>query len=442
MQRIARIGAVLAASALSLTTLAAPATAAPRTDDSGAEAGARWLSKELTGGLLHNSAYDFDDVGLSVDAALAVAAVEDDSPVVDRIATAVGASLDGYAGTGTDTYAGATAKAAVLAQTAGRDPRSFGGRDLVATLERQVTDSGAGAGRLFDTSQYDDYANAIGQSFAARALAVAGSPEAAAARGYLLQQQCPAGFFRLYFAAKDAAAQGCTPGATGSEPDTDVTSIAVINLVLAGATDRASSDAVADAVRWLRSVQRRDGSFGGGTSTSKPNANSTGLAATALGMTEQSGPARKAAAWLRTLQPADVGACRGELTRERGAVAYDKRALKAGRKRGLEGDAEDQWRRATVQAVPALRYAPGAKGRLRVEAPAAARPGATVRVRIEGLAPGEQACLSAAGSAKRVTGASAKVTVVGLRMPRVAGSSRVEVRTLGSRAEDRVQVRR
>lgn len=236
------------------------------------------------------------------------------------------------------------------------------------------------------------------------------------------------------------------PGAAGSEPDTDVTALAVANLVLADTRDRATYDAVQRALGWLRSQQRRNGSFGGGTSTSRPNANSTGLAATALGMTERFGAARKAAVWLRKLQPADLGRCRSDLTKDKGAIAYDRKALRAGRTDGLTGDAEDQWRRTTAQAVPALRYAPGAKGRLRVKVAAQARPGAKVRVQLRGLAKGEQACLwvkgPQKGAVKRVTGKAGKVTAVKLRLPRSVGRAAVKVRTLDARAKTRVRVRR
>lgn len=443
MSRILRAaGALAAVISLTLTTLVAPAGAAPRADDSGAQAGTRWLAKELSGGLLHNTAYDFDDLGLSVDAALAASSVEGGSSVAARVTTAVSARLDEYVGTGTETYAGATAKVLVLAQSTGRDPRSFGGRDLVATLEGQVTATGPNAGRLFDTSEYGDYANTISQAYAALGLARAGSPQAGVVKEYLLRQQCTDGYFRLYFAPADAAAQGCVPGVEGSAPDTDVTSIAVANVVQDASTDKAGFDAVQRAVTWLRSQQRKNGSFGGGTSTSKPNANSTALAATALGMTERFGPAHKGAAWLRTLQPADVGPCRSELTKEKGAIAYDKKALKAGRKDGLTGDAEDQWRRTTTQVVPALRYARDGAGKVRLKVPAQARPGTRVRVRVLGLAHGEQACVWVKGQAKRVTGKPGKVTTVKLRLPKAARPTVVTVRTLDAKARARVKVRR
>ena len=67
-----RFAALSVGSALALTGLTA-LTQSPASADaspSGTAAGT-WLSGELTNGLLHNDQYDFDDIGLSVDAALA-----------------------------------------------------------------------------------------------------------------------------------------------------------------------------------------------------------------------------------------------------------------------------------------------------------------------------------------------------------------------------------
>ena len=107
----------------------APAQAA-EVDGAPARAGAAWLSGELTRGLMHNEEFDLDDYGLSIDAALGLAQVGKTAKV-NRIARAVAANVASYttgADFGTsDVYAGATAKAAVLALVAGREPSDFGG---------------------------------------------------------------------------------------------------------------------------------------------------------------------------------------------------------------------------------------------------------------------------------------------------------------------------
>ena len=73
------------------------------------------------------------------------------------------------------TYAGATAKAAVLALVRDKNPRTFGGVDLVTQLEGRVATAAPITGRIEDA--YDpadpfggDFANVIGQAYAARAL--------------------------------------------------------------------------------------------------------------------------------------------------------------------------------------------------------------------------------------------------------------------------------
>src|SRR5690606_30096307 len=122
--------------------------------------------------------------------------------------------------------------------------------------------------------------------------------------------------------------------------------------------------AIRKSLAWLLDQQRGNGSFGGGTSTSAPNTNSTGVAGTTLAVLGKRKAAAKAAVWVRRLQPADVGACRSALTKDAGAIACDRKALTAGRADGLTGDAEDQWRRSTAQALPVLNWAPEAEQEL------------------------------------------------------------------------------
>ncbi len=123
---------------------------------------------------------------------------------------------------------------------------------------------------------------------------------------FLLKQQCASGAFRFGpIASKTAVDQSCQVGDT---PDTDATAIAVTQLRELPSTP-AVTEAISEAEAWLRSQQRCDGAFGGGTSTEGSNANSTGLAAVALG----AGPAaRQAAVWLQARQipqaePAPLG---------------------------------------------------------------------------------------------------------------------------------------
>ncbi len=212
MRKLFRTAAVLAAGTM-VVTMAGPAQAAP--DD----ASARWLTRQLTDGLIHNDQFgdfEFDDYGLTADTAFALAAIGGQPGAVRDIRTALAQHVDSWT-TGvdfgsTDVFAGSTAKAVVLAQTTGADPRAFGGVNLVARLTRRVSATAPTVGRIQDKTAGQDFANTIGQAFAAQGLSVAGSGKADEAVRFLLQQQCSPGYFRLGFAAKTARNQTCDGG--------------------------------------------------------------------------------------------------------------------------------------------------------------------------------------------------------------------------------------
>jgi hypothetical protein len=408
--------ALVATPALTLGALAAvpaPSYAAP--DPTPAANGATWLAGELTDGLVVG---DFGpDYGLSIDVGSALAAVPGQEATVSTIAAAVESQIDSYVSSYTYTspdpfpngpeaeFAGTpsngTAKAAAFALSTGSDPSDFGGRDLIADLEALILDAGDNAGRLTDrptkNGQPDpanDFANTIGQSFGARALAAAGSPRADAAVDFLIDQQCAEGFFRLSFAAIDAANQTCDADAQAAA-STDVTGLALLNLLAIDEASPAVEQAAADAVDWLVETQGADGSWGGDAPTTAPNANSTGLAGWALsevGNPEADAAAEKAAVWLRSVQADDFGPCTTELTADNGAIAYDGAALAAARSAGV-GALRDQFRRSTAQALPALLVAPAGTPN---DASFAtfARPGQVVDVRADDVAPGQTVCIS------------------------------------------------
>ncbi|WP_127480282.1 prenyltransferase/squalene oxidase repeat-containing protein [Nocardioides pantholopis] len=341
------------------------------------------------------------DHGLSIDAALGLARVPGQEEAVRAIGAAVAADLDTYttgAAMGTDdVYAGPVAKATVLAQAAGTDPADVGGTDLVAQLEELVTDDGPTAGRLADRLSDPggtDYANALGQAYAVQALAVAESPEADPAAAYLAQQQCPDGWFRLYFPPADAADQGC---GSDDPPDTDVTALAVA--ALDGVPGH--EQVVDDAVSWLARTQGEDGGFAGAEGTEVENANSTGLAGQALLQVGYQEQAERAGRWLAARQLTDLG-CEAGTTPETGAVAYDDAALAA---RDLAEPADrGQWLRATAQAVAVLAGTGEPAASVTAE-----RTGDTVLVR--GLDEGERGCVVGPGIAVPVEGAGSEVEV-------------------------------
>jgi hypothetical protein len=348
---VRRAGTAVVASALaaSLVAAGAPAQAAP------ADHGADWLSRQLTDGLVHNDQFGFDDYGLSIDTAFGLEAIGGHKADVRAVRTALSHHVEDYTGAGTERYAGATAKLLVLVQTTGGDPTSFGGVNLVKRLNQRVTRSGPAKGRIADQSQFGDFSNTIGQVLAVRGLSRAGSGWAGPARRFLLEQQCRQGYFRLNFARMKAAHQSC---GKKSPADPDATSYAVVQLWKTSQGHPALRNALKRAAAWLVTQQHRSGAFVGGTSTGTVNTNSTGLAGWALAKARKCTAAESAARWVAGLQvgPQPSGS---KLAGQRGAVAYNLAALKAGKRHGINARSQDQWRRATSQAAPALLFRHG-----------------------------------------------------------------------------------
>lgn len=353
-RRLVRPVAALATGALLTTTLAAPARA-DRADDA-----AGWLESQLTGAIVHNDQFDFDDYGLTLDFGFGLQAIGRDD-TVQAISDEMSGFVESYT-TGVDfgqpelVFAGSLAKLTSFVQASGANARAYGSANLVTRLNDRILGKAPVRGRLRDKGA-DDYTNTIGQSFAARALARAGSRKADQTIGFLLRQQCDAGFFRLTLAGQGAAKQDCDQAPKGQRaPDTDVTALTVLNLraMPAEYRTRPVRQAMADAISWLRKRQKADGSFGGGTSTEGSNTNSTGLAGWVLGAAGVCRPAARAARWVRGLQVADATGT--SLDGEDGAIAYDATGYAAGEDGGISVEERDQWRRATAQAAPVLRY--------------------------------------------------------------------------------------
>lgn len=368
LRHLLRPVAVLATGAVIATTLTAPAQAAA--DDRSA----RWLQRQLTDGLVVGQYKDtftdpdnpvwvkYNDYGLSADVALGLAAIGGRAARVAAISDAVAPHVDSWTtgadfGAPDDVYAGSVAKAVVLAQKAGDDPAAYGGVDLVDRLESTVSGAAPTVGRIEDQGSAD-FANTIGQGFAALGLANAGSPDAAPVLAYLLQQQCDEGYFRLNFSAKDAADQSCDSGTAESAADTDATALTLIALLSLPAKGQPVRAAIDNASDWLIGTQKDNGSFGGGPTTRKSNANSTGLAAWALGERGACRAAKNAATWVRGLQVR--GNVRGTpLAGEKGGIAYNRAAFKEGKQKGIKRATRDQWRRTSAQAARGLSFITG-----------------------------------------------------------------------------------
>jgi hypothetical protein len=406
-----RLGALAATSALAISGLGllpAPAEAVVPTP---ATLGANWLSGQLTGGLMHNPNFGgFNDYGLSIDTAFALNAVGGHSSDVAAIESAVHAHVASYTtgadfGHAAEIYAGATAKALVLSQLGG----GAGDASLVTQLEGRVASSAPIVGRIQDaldaTDPYDaDFANTIGQAYAAESLAAAGSTKAADALTFLLKQQCAAGYFRLNFTAdKTATDQTCDGG--GGPADPDVTSAAVLALLPQIDTNAKVARAIGKAEAWLLGQQHVDGSFSGGASTNSPNANSTGLAGWALGALGDPTAAQHAAVWVRQHQVDELTGCASQLSTQTGAIAYNDTALANGRGVGITPTSQDQWRRSTSQALAVLQWAPSATPALALSGPSGyVEAGRTATYHVSGVIPGDTVCVT--GIAISVPGAA------------------------------------
>ncbi len=138
-----RAGALVVATAITSTTLlsaAVPAQAHPA-GDRAASAGATWLTSQLTDGILHNDEYDYDDLGLSADIALALDAVGGHDATVTQVVDAIEPVAESWVGGFTPgrVYAGSLAKMVSVVQTAGQDPEAYNGTDQVSRLEGLVS---------------------------------------------------------------------------------------------------------------------------------------------------------------------------------------------------------------------------------------------------------------------------------------------------------------
>lgn len=446
-------GALVASAALTLTTLAgSPATAAPAAaaaatvDGTAAAQASTWIRGELEDNLAPG---EFGpDYGLSIDIALGLNETGNQS-TVRAIGGAVGAQIESYIsgvafGDVGSTYAGATAKAAALARVSGGNPTSYGGVNLVTRLEERVATAAPITGRIEDKSTYGDFANVVGQSFAARALVQAKSARAADAVSFLLAQQCAGGYFRLNFTeSKTGTPQSCVDGAADSAADLDATSLTVVNLAASGDGSAEVKAALDRAGAWLAAQQAANGAFGKVGSTGTLNTNSTGLAGWALGSIGNKAAAADAAVWVRKRQPVDKNRCRSALSRDLGAVAYEESAVRKARTAGITVELADQWRRATAQALPVLQWAPASDDRLRTKG-SAKRAEARTKVRFKsfGLAPGERACVSVKGDFKRLVGkANGGKVAAKLSMPNGKAKRKVKLKTADAVAKTFVLVR-
>jgi len=242
------------------------------------------------------------DFGLTIDAALALAATGDQNQALRKIVSflarggkdAGGRTIDLWTGIGTrHASGGAIAKEALLAEVVGANPREFGGRNLIAALDAAVCPRTGAGGRLRcpAAGSYSYASSVFDQALGVIAQLRSGQPgQAAAPVRYLESLQHTNGSF-----------PSLIPGTGG---DVDSTAMAVMALALV--PGRAAVDDVSSGVAWIASRQRSDGGFPGAGGNS---VNSAGLAIQALALRR---PAERphiaaAEAFLANEQNADGG---------------------------------------------------------------------------------------------------------------------------------------
>ncbi len=297
------------------------------------------LQRYLTAHANHFTNSGFTDYGLTLDAIIAMDASGVGDTQSARSTSYVANRIGEYIGTGTESYAGAIAKALLVSLSQGRTPKGYlGGVNLVSRLKARQTS----AGQFKDKSQYGDFSNTIGQSFALIALRKAGQSLGTKAVPFLANSQCPNGGFRLDLSVNDCL--------NDAKADPDATSFAVQGLLAAPQTSPVKSR-ISRAIGYLKTQQGSDGGVKGGAATETENANSTGLAVLAFDTTGNRDQATKGRLYLRSLSytcdfPADM----------RGAIAYDKPRFATADGQGNSAELTDQDLRSTAQAT--LGFAP------------------------------------------------------------------------------------
>jgi hypothetical protein len=308
-------------------------------------AAARWETTQLKADRIHTSG--FDDWGLTIDTAFAIAAAGTQPRRLHRVTTAIERNyFSHYAVFQGDISAGAMSKSLLAARILGKRPRHFGGHNVRRQVLRLVAPASAGfeSGRVRDTGK-TDFSNTFSQSFAVLGLARSGGvPHRAVA--YLLKQQCAKGYFRTF----ETAGKSCDRASSGS--DADATAVALQALVAARASGtHGARQAIHRAGRWLLARQHRNGGWGGGSVTRAVNSNSTGLAVQALAAVHRRGVQARAARYVAALQITRARAGHGPARRDLGAIAYNHDALATAEKAGVTSTSRDQFRRATAEAM-------------------------------------------------------------------------------------------
>lgn len=401
--RARRAAALLAGGALVASGLGlagpAPAARAAATPAPEAAAAAAWLASVVgvdglipgggVGGFLYAANLDFG-VGL-------VLTGQQSSPALAKITEGVDATVADYVGDINDAAnAGRVAQAAYFYAVTGGNPAAAGdtGLDLESALESQVDD---------ETGQLGSSNYAGNQVWAVLALTELGSDEAEPARDFLVGQRGP------------GASDGWGFGDGSSNPD--LTSWA-IQALAPWSWNRRIDEAIDGGIAYLKSVQT-----GGGIEDPwlGVNANSTGAAAHAFGVTGHLEEARAAATWIADHQVVALSRC-GVTPAHAGAIAYNDAARSA----GISEQNLEETGPATAQALVGLAYLPAAHPTISTTTAYVAA-GSSVSVKVAGLRATQPACVSGGAAPVKVTGPH----TVSVKAPSGTGNRTLTLTTVG-----------
>ena len=256
------------------SAVAAPAAKSPHAKSAGS-----WLESQVTRGRIHNGQFDFDDWGLTIDTAFALAAAGGHGKTIRNMTAAIRAHYyKGYATYNGDKIAGAMAKSLVACGGAGQEPAQV---RRAATCAPRCSPWWRPDPRASRPAGCATPARPTSATRSLRRTPSSASPAAALGRApcrYLLKQQCSGG---LLPALTEVAGETCDQ--SGSAADVDATALAIQALLRARATALAiPAGVVHRAVALARRRTAKNGSFPGRRQHAGPNSNSTGLAAQAL----------------------------------------------------------------------------------------------------------------------------------------------------------------
>jgi hypothetical protein len=351
-----RLAAWLAAAVASTVLLAptAPAQAAPVDDPDTLDA-AVYLGEQLKAhdNRLPGFSAGSADWGLTIDAIYALVGAGVGKDVVDASVALIVSDEFTFLDFQHEENMGAFAKTALALQIAGEEP-IVKGQDLVDLMRSKITAEG----------KVGAYSNHFGQSLSVLSLARTDEGVPQDVVDYTVGYQCTdpehvnfGGF-------------GFTHGsnACGS---VDGDAVGMIGSALLAVRDDVDPQVFADAVTWMQNRQVADGSFPAQWSGAG-NTNSAGMVAQfarELGTPAALTIAQRAEQYLTSLevgctQPYAFGAGSTEtgggfITSWRGAIAYDSAAFAAGAASGIRDNQQDQWRRASAQAILGLEGMPG-----------------------------------------------------------------------------------